>query len=47
MAIHYKARDFFVSYDAEQMDAFVEKVILESMEDTGIISYWEDNIYRF
>jgi len=51
LVIHYKpvtgeARDFVVRYDSGQMQATVEKIGLEAMEDKGIIEKWGDNIYR-
>lgn len=51
LIIHYKpqnapAKDFMVKYNPEQMEASVEKIKLESMEDQGIITKWGDNIYR-
>ena len=51
LLIHYSpkkgtARDFVVKYDAKQMQASVEKVRLEAMEDKGILTKWGDTIYR-
>lgn len=39
-------KDFIVKYDAGKMQASVEKVSLEAMEDKGILTKWGDNIYR-
>lgn len=51
LIIHYKpknaeAKDFIVKYNSKQMQAAVEKIPLEAMEDKGIIEKWGDNIYR-
>ena len=51
LVIHYKdqdgkAQDFMVKYDADQMQAMVEKVKLTTMEDKGIEEKWGDTIYR-
>ncbi len=51
LLIHYQpqggaAQNFVVQYDPKQMEASVEKIKLESMEDQGIIDKWGDNIYR-
>jgi hypothetical protein len=49
--IHYKdpngkAQDFVVKYNANQMQAMVEKVELTTAEDRGIEAKWGDRIYR-
>lgn len=41
-----KAKDFVVKYNADQMQAVVEKVQLTEMEDEGIEKKWGDTIYR-
>jgi hypothetical protein len=41
-----KAQDFVVRYNPSQLQAQVEKVKLEAMEDKGIITKWGDTIYR-
>ena len=51
LIIHYKdedgkAQDFVVKYNADQMQAMVEKVKLTAMEDKGIETKWGDRIYR-
>ncbi len=51
LIIHYApkggtARDFVVRYNPEQLQATVEKVKLEAMEDKGIREKWGDTIYR-
>lgn len=51
LMIHYrdqngKAKDFTVKYNANQMQAMVEKVELTAMEDKGVEEKWGDNIYR-
>jgi len=51
LIIHYqpidaKAVDFTVSYNPAQFVASVEKVLLGSPEDQGVIRNWGDNIYR-
>ena len=51
LTIHYRNKDsqildFVVKYDARQMTAKVEKVVLETEEDQGVLSKWGDNIYR-
>lgn len=51
LIIHYApkvgtARDFVVKYDPKRMQASVEKIKLEAMEDKGILTKWGDNIYR-
>lgn len=51
LVIRYKpatgeAKDFTIRYDPGQMQATVEKIRLEAMEDKGIVEKWGDNIYR-
>ncbi|WP_212004595.1 heparinase II/III family protein [Chitinophaga sp. HK235] len=46
LVIHTTSRDFMVSYPARQLEASVEKVTLQTMEDQGIRQKWGDNIYR-
>jgi hypothetical protein len=51
LIIHYapkegQAQDFVVRYNPDQMQAEVEKVKLEAMEDGGIRTKWGDTIYR-
>ncbi|HKZ36718.1 MAG TPA: heparinase II/III family protein [Chryseolinea sp.] len=51
LIIHYndkekKSRDFKIRYNPKQMEAFVEKIALTTMEDQGIIQKWGDTIYR-
>jgi hypothetical protein len=51
LVIHYQpknatAKDFVIRYNAKQMEARVDKVPLESMEDKGVKEKWGDNIYR-
>lgn len=41
-----KQKDFIVQYNADQMEAVVEKIPLTTMEDKGIEEKWGDNIYR-
>jgi hypothetical protein len=40
------AKDFVISYPADQMQPVVEKVPLTAMEDKGIKEKWGDSIYR-
>ncbi|HMI65189.1 MAG TPA: hypothetical protein VK517_04095, partial [Cyclobacteriaceae bacterium] len=51
LVIHYTpsggtARDFRVRYNKDQLQASVEKVVLDDPEDKGVIEHWGDNIYR-
>lgn len=51
LIIHYKtaegeAQNFVINYNAEQMQAAIEKVPLTAMEDKGILDKWGDTIYR-
>jgi hypothetical protein len=51
LVIHYKpeggtARDFSIRYNKDQLQASVEKVVLDDPEDKGIIAKWGDTIYR-
>jgi hypothetical protein len=40
------AKDFYVRYPAKLLQAAVEKVPLQTMEDEGVKQKWGDNIYR-
>ena len=51
VTIHFKGEDdksidFVVKYNAQQMTATVDKVILETEEDRGVRSNWGDTIHR-
>jgi hypothetical protein len=51
LVIHYKpadgnALDFRIRYDKDQLQASVEKIILDDPEDKGVIEHWGDTIYR-
>jgi hypothetical protein len=51
VVIHYQRKDgqiidFVIKYDARQMTAKVEKVILSTEEDLGVIAKWGDVIHR-
>lgn len=51
LVVHYKSvgenpRDFSIRYNEDQLEASVEKVVLDDPEDEGIITKWGDTIYR-
>ncbi len=46
LLIHYPTRNFIVHYDPKRLRPTIEKKVLNTPEDKGIIEKWGDSIYR-
>lgn len=45
LVVHAK-QDFFIHYPAKRLQATIERVPLETMEDKGVKEKWGEEIYR-